>query len=81
MQITFEGNLNTFLTCERTDGSSIWDSSIYAEEIEYNTVLYATNLRPQFNWQPDTSVQIPAVGFVQNNIHLIWRLARTAIVK
>ncbi|XP_072022133.1 uncharacterized protein [Amphiura filiformis] len=78
--IKFEGKMNTFLTCEQTDGISIWESNIYAEEIEYNTVLYATNLRPQPTWEPDTSNDLPAVGFVQNNIHLIWRLARVAIV-
>ena len=73
--------MDTFLTCQRTDGSNIWESNVYDEEIEFDTVLYATNLRPQFSWEQDPSLQIPAVGFVQNNIHLIWRLSRTALVK
>ncbi len=73
--------MNAFLMCNKTDGTSIWESSIYDEEIEYNTVLYATNLRPQPDWEVDASHQVPAIGYLQTNIQLIWRLARTAIVK
>ncbi|XP_038070105.1 uncharacterized protein LOC119739297 [Patiria miniata] len=79
-EIRYDGNLDTFIYCERSDGSNIWDFSIHFEEIQYTTVLYATNIRPVPDWSPGGAVHVPAVAYVQTHIKLVWRLSRIAMV-
>ncbi|XP_033626765.1 uncharacterized protein LOC117289655 [Asterias rubens] len=78
--IRFYGDLQTFLDCTRADGTNIWDYSISKEEIQYTTILYATNVRPIPGWDPFGQVQAPAVAYVQTQVKLVWRLIRTAMV-
>ncbi|XP_022094469.1 uncharacterized protein LOC110981300 isoform X2 [Acanthaster planci] len=79
-EVRYAGSLDTFMYCERSDGSNIWDFSIHFEEIQYTTVLYATNVRPVPGWSPGGSIRVPAVAYVQTHIRLVWRLTRIAMV-
>ncbi|XP_070574606.1 uncharacterized protein [Ptychodera flava] len=63
------------------DGSKVWDMQIYDEEIEANTVLYTTNVRPAVTYSGYSGFNAVPVAFVQSHISLIWRLSRFVIFK
>ncbi|XP_071959576.1 uncharacterized protein [Antedon mediterranea] len=79
-EIAFNGDLITLLDCQQKDGTKAWKFEIFYEEIQYQSLLYASNVRPiTDNWTPGLGTNLQ-VAYVQTHFKLIWRMSRFAIL-
>ncbi|XP_033122895.1 uncharacterized protein LOC117121719 [Anneissia japonica] len=79
-KITFNGDLSTLLNCQEKDGTNAWHFDIFDEEIQYQSLLYASNVRPILpNWSPELGTKLQ-LAYVQTHFRLFWRLSRYAIL-